>query len=602
MKLLILTQKVDKNDDVLGFFHAWIKEFAKHCEKITVICLGKGEYDLPENVKVLSLGKEDGVSRLGYVFHFYQYTWRERKNYDSVFVHMNKEYILLGAPIWKFYRKKIGFWHAHGHTDFFLKIAEKLSDFIFTSTESGFRLPSKKVFVVGQGIDTELFKPEEIQRARKTFEIVTVGRISPVKDYETLISAAAILSRKNAIFHITIIGGASSFGEKKYLNSLQARVLAEHLEKNILFEGAVSNAKILKYLQASNLFVNMSHTGSLDKAILEAMSSALPVITCNEALSDILAAYKDTCLFPKKSAALLAKKIEHCIAMNSAERRIFGERLRDIVVKGHNLVKFAEKILGEYNAVSDTVKTTMETTEVKKFYNVEMPKKFGADYEFNRWFKTPALEAAYKMTRLAIERHALSGGKIKQNVFELGPGAGTWSRLLLERKFAKHLDMLDISFQMLSIAKENLKEYENVSFTESDFLDFYTAKHYDFFFSSRVIEYIPDKKKVVSKISEILSPGGSGFVITKTPKYFTNKLLGRKVSEMHGGQVSPKELRSIFEKSGFSEIKIYPVTMSFPLLRSPVLNTFLYKIFGRAPLNRASEFFSESYGIQFTKK
>ncbi len=52
MKLLILTQKVDINDDVLGFFHRWILEFAKHYEYITVIALEIGEYNLPENVKV----------------------------------------------------------------------------------------------------------------------------------------------------------------------------------------------------------------------------------------------------------------------------------------------------------------------------------------------------------------------------------------------------------------------------------------------------------------------------------------------------------------------------------------------------------------------
>jgi len=59
MKLLIITQKVDMNDDVLGFMHGWINEFAKHCEKITVICLQKGEHELSDNVKVLSLGKEN---------------------------------------------------------------------------------------------------------------------------------------------------------------------------------------------------------------------------------------------------------------------------------------------------------------------------------------------------------------------------------------------------------------------------------------------------------------------------------------------------------------------------------------------------------------
>ena len=89
MKLLIITQKVDINDDVLGFFHRWLEEFAKHCEKITVICLEMGEYKLPENVKVLSLGKEDRVSKLKYIWRFYKYIWQEQKNYDKVFVHMN---------------------------------------------------------------------------------------------------------------------------------------------------------------------------------------------------------------------------------------------------------------------------------------------------------------------------------------------------------------------------------------------------------------------------------------------------------------------------------------------------------------------------------
>ncbi len=58
MKLLIITQKVDMNDDVLGFMHGWVEEFSKNCEKVVVICLQKGEHDLTNNVKVLSLGKE----------------------------------------------------------------------------------------------------------------------------------------------------------------------------------------------------------------------------------------------------------------------------------------------------------------------------------------------------------------------------------------------------------------------------------------------------------------------------------------------------------------------------------------------------------------
>src|SRR3989344_7009072 len=75
MQLLIITQTVDKNDPILGFFHRWIEEFAKNFEKVTVICLEMCEHHLPKNVKVLSLGKEAGRSKFQYLFRFYKYIW-----------------------------------------------------------------------------------------------------------------------------------------------------------------------------------------------------------------------------------------------------------------------------------------------------------------------------------------------------------------------------------------------------------------------------------------------------------------------------------------------------------------------------------------------
>jgi hypothetical protein len=150
MKLLILTQKVDINDDVLGFMHGWIVEFAKNCELVTVICLEKGEVNLPDNVKVLSLGKETSRSRIKYLFNFYRYIWQYRGDYDNIFVHMNEQYVLLGGIFWKFWRKRIGLWYAHGFVPFSLRIAERMSDIIFTSTQSGFRLESDKKELSGR--------------------------------------------------------------------------------------------------------------------------------------------------------------------------------------------------------------------------------------------------------------------------------------------------------------------------------------------------------------------------------------------------------------------------------------------------------------------
>src|SRR6478609_2539072 len=106
MKLLITTQALDSQDSNLGFFHRWVEEFAAHCEKVTVICLREGEHVLPNNVTVLSLGKEAGTSRLTRAVRFLTYIHRYRGEYDAVFVHMNPEYIVLGGYFWRRWHKK----------------------------------------------------------------------------------------------------------------------------------------------------------------------------------------------------------------------------------------------------------------------------------------------------------------------------------------------------------------------------------------------------------------------------------------------------------------------------------------------------------------
>lgn len=69
MKLLIITQTVNTEDPVLGFFVRWIEEFAKHAETVEVICLKEGSHAfLPSNVRVYSLGKKRGAPLTPSVF------------------------------------------------------------------------------------------------------------------------------------------------------------------------------------------------------------------------------------------------------------------------------------------------------------------------------------------------------------------------------------------------------------------------------------------------------------------------------------------------------------------------------------------------------
>ena len=136
--LLIITQKVDENDQLLGFFVGWIREFEKHFGNVRVAALR---------------APEKNWFRL-----LFQILWQVPRH-DAVFVHMAPIFAIIAAPWARLWGKRVGLWYTHGTVSLKLRIAEKLVNTVFTASPESFRLPSKKVIVTGHGIDTELFQP-----------------------------------------------------------------------------------------------------------------------------------------------------------------------------------------------------------------------------------------------------------------------------------------------------------------------------------------------------------------------------------------------------------------------------------------------------------
>ena len=137
-RLLIITQNVDEEDQLLGFFVSWIREFQKHFSGVTVVALRAPQ----KNWLRLLL----------------QILWHVPRH-DAVFVHMAPMFAILAAPWARVWGKRIGLWYTHKAVTWKLRIAKKFVNVIFTASPESFRLPSKKVIVTGHGIDTELFKP-----------------------------------------------------------------------------------------------------------------------------------------------------------------------------------------------------------------------------------------------------------------------------------------------------------------------------------------------------------------------------------------------------------------------------------------------------------
>ncbi|MHA1712709.1 MAG: glycosyltransferase family 4 protein [Candidatus Ranarchaeia archaeon] len=357
LRVLMITQKVDLDDDILGFTHTWVNKLAEKMESLYVLALAVGRHSLRDNVELFSMGKERGNSRLERLVNFNRVVARLvlTRKVDLLFIHMCPRYAILAAPYAKLMRVPMVMWYAHGNVNPELRIAHSLVDRVVTSTREGFRLKSDKVSIVGQGIDTDKFKPLDVHKEDNTKVILSVGRISPIKDYETLIKAADILIKEKGFRNLKflIVGGIGTGSQKGYFETLQ-RIVADHgLGDYIEFTGPVPHCDIVAYYQNCDLFVNLSHTGSLDKAVLEAMACGKVPITCNEAFEDILGDYTDRLMFEKGNAGDFAGKILDVIEMSADSRLVLGRALRDIVVQEHSVEGLINKLAGVFRELID---------------------------------------------------------------------------------------------------------------------------------------------------------------------------------------------------------------------------------------------------------
>lgn len=318
MRLLFITQKVDRSDDVLGFVHRWIEELASHWEKVTVLCLYEGEHHLPANVEVLSLGKEKGAFRAKYLFRFYLCVFKKWFSYDRVFVHMNPEYLVLAGALWRLGDKKVALWYSHKSNNLKLRIAVLFANVIFTTVSQSITFKSKKVQYVGHGIDVAQYRCF-YRTSNDTPILLSVGRITRIKQCETLIEAAAIL-REQYQFKTEIVFAGKPVHEddRLYEKELQKQVSDLGIT-NVRFTGSISLEELKEWYCKADIVVNMVPTGGLDKAVLEGMAAGAITLSSNEAFRKYLGRYADRLSFRSLDAPDLASKIRDVLESSDRE-------------------------------------------------------------------------------------------------------------------------------------------------------------------------------------------------------------------------------------------------------------------------------------------
>lgn len=331
MKLLIITQVVDRQDPVLGFMHSWLEALAPQYDSVSVICLRAGEYALPPNVSVRSLGKETRQSRLQYLCNLFRYLWQLRHEYDAVFVHMNQEYILLAGWWWRLTGKKIVMWRNHHQGNILTRIAVLYSHVVLCTSKYSYTAQFTKTTLMPVGIDTELFTLPAANQPRP-FDVLFLARFAPVKKPHLLVAALAQLHQEGRTLSVSIYGDPLPH-DQHYYDQVQQQIRDAGLADQIRLYPGIPNSETPTVYQQHRLCVNLSSSGMYDKTIFEAMACGTIAMSCNKNLEGMVPA---TLLFKEDSQEDLANKIRYWCE-HWSEAAELGVQLRQLVVEQHSL-------------------------------------------------------------------------------------------------------------------------------------------------------------------------------------------------------------------------------------------------------------------------
>ncbi len=338
MKLLVTTQAVDRNDPYVGFFHEWLVALAPRFKSIEVICLKEDEHSLPQNVEVHSLGKEKKKeSPLTYTLRFLTQAWKLRRSYDSVFVHMNPEYIVLAGLFWKLHGKKICLWYNHPKAGFRLAVAMLFADKVFYTSPLAASSGSKKSVRMPAGVDTDLFSPQKVER--KANSVYLQGRVMPSKRVNAACEAIGLLVERGVPVTLSVVGPEDAV----YAGELRRRYKSL-IEKGVItFFGPKPNKETPVLYGAHAVALNLASGGHYDKTVLEAMACETPVIITSRAFSGRV----PDAWVGKNTPLEIADALEMFFTLSSSERDALGKKEREAVVREESLPALIEGLSKE---------------------------------------------------------------------------------------------------------------------------------------------------------------------------------------------------------------------------------------------------------------
>jgi len=278
--LIVINYCMDIDDPVLSHQVATVNELSKYFKRVIVLTGRIGNYTTNSNVQVKSFDY-DKRKKIRVLFRFIFIFLRITFNHDQkvVFSHMTDIYSAIISPFTKIMRIKHYLWYAHTHKSIYLQWSHIWVNKIITSTSGSCPIKSRKIFVIGQGVNSKDF-PFFLRDFESRKEIIHIGRFDPKKNISKIIETVAELRKIYSQTQLKIIGSSTSVEYSKIAEILKYEIV--HIKKYswVEFLPSVTRSMVPDILNSADIFLH-AYEGSLDKTLIEATMSGIPVVTIN---------------------------------------------------------------------------------------------------------------------------------------------------------------------------------------------------------------------------------------------------------------------------------------------------------------------------------
>ena len=204
--------------------------------------------------------------------------------------------------------------------------------------------PAQKTIVIRNGIELEELLSIRPRRADGYFVFGTMGRLSPVKDQQTLLEAFAVVYGSYPQCRLEILGD----GELR--QTLEERAIKLGVSGAVLFRGWSTD--IAAFLSRLDAFVLSSVSEGLPLTILEAMAAGLPIIaTAVGGVPEVVSGAGCGWLCPPSDPAALAAAM--ICGMNAEDRSVKSANGRQAVQTHYSADGMAEQYLKLFKNLLD---------------------------------------------------------------------------------------------------------------------------------------------------------------------------------------------------------------------------------------------------------